>query len=388
MSKKFQKKQSTHQSTHKANTHQHFFDTKSNSSFFNTEKAGSPSFFSASPPVIQKQTTQEQENNTGLPDGLKAGVENLSGISLDDVKVHRNSDKPAQVQALAYAQGSDIHLAPGQEKHLPHEAWHVVQQKQGRVQPTAQIRENVNINDNPGLEKEADVMGAKASHSTLPRQLKSVSTKTIDIIQAVGIGKKIYKALQIMYRLFDFKGKSPEGLEEALAKYDDAKFKSASEFLEVFIAENPQFENLADLKTAKSKSIERGADERDQKMRANRVPKKPMKAVVDSDAIEHAVYRHTYEGIEKAKKILSATSGDVAVFPQGTNIDKIAMLINNHQEVEWKTRSGSSVKADLMIDGMTVRVYGDQMGKEVHVETFFPLNLSVPREELQKLWSK
>ena len=29
--------------------------------------------------------------------------------------------------ALAYAQGSDIHLAPGQEQHLPHEAWHVVQ---------------------------------------------------------------------------------------------------------------------------------------------------------------------------------------------------------------------------------------------------------------------
>ena len=26
----------------------------------------------------------------------------------------------------------DIHLGPGQEKHLPHEAWHVVQQKQGQ----------------------------------------------------------------------------------------------------------------------------------------------------------------------------------------------------------------------------------------------------------------
>ncbi|HAP61901.1 MAG TPA: hypothetical protein DCR93_21180, partial [Cytophagales bacterium] len=34
--------------------------------------------------------------------------------------------------------GTDIHLAPGQQKHLPHEAWHVVQQKQGRVKPTLQ----------------------------------------------------------------------------------------------------------------------------------------------------------------------------------------------------------------------------------------------------------
>jgi hypothetical protein len=105
---------------------------------------------------------QRKENNTGLPDNLKIGMENLSGISLDDVKVHRNSDKPAQLQAHAYAQGTDIHLGAGQEKHLPHEAWHVVQQKQGRVKPTMQLKGKVNVNDNSGLEREADVMGAKA----------------------------------------------------------------------------------------------------------------------------------------------------------------------------------------------------------------------------------
>src|SRR5687767_11322353 len=85
-------------------------------------------------------TSQPRQNNTGLPDNLKAGVEALSGYSMDDVKVHFNSDKPTQLQALAYAQGTDIHIAPGQEKHLPHEAWHVVQQKQGRVQPTMQMK--------------------------------------------------------------------------------------------------------------------------------------------------------------------------------------------------------------------------------------------------------
>ena len=76
---------------------------------------------------------QRKENNTGLPDNLKSGIEKLSGIPMDDVKVHRNSDKPAQLNAHAYAQGNEIHLGSGQEKHLPHEAWHVVQQKQGRV---------------------------------------------------------------------------------------------------------------------------------------------------------------------------------------------------------------------------------------------------------------
>lgn len=113
----------------------------------------------------QQQPLQKKENNTGLPDNLKTGMENLSGMSLDDVKVHRNSDKPAQLQAHAYAQGTDIHLGPGQEKHLPHEAWHVVQQKQGRVKPTTQMKVKSYINDDVGLEKEADVMGNKAFQS-------------------------------------------------------------------------------------------------------------------------------------------------------------------------------------------------------------------------------
>jgi DNA-binding transcriptional regulator of glucitol operon len=104
---------------------------------------------------------EEKTNNTGLPDNLKTRVENLSGYSMDDVNVHYNSPKPAQLQALAYTQGADIHVAPGQEKHLPHEAWHVVQQKQGRVQPTMQMK-GVNVNDDEGLEKEADEMGKEA----------------------------------------------------------------------------------------------------------------------------------------------------------------------------------------------------------------------------------
>jgi hypothetical protein len=104
---------------------------------------------------------QKKKNNTGLLDNLKSGMENISGHSLDDVKVHYNSPKPAQLNAHAYAQGSNIHLASGQEKHLPHEAWHVVQQKQGRVKPTTSVN-GMAVNDNIGLEKEADVMGAKA----------------------------------------------------------------------------------------------------------------------------------------------------------------------------------------------------------------------------------
>lgn len=104
----------------------------------------------------------QKKNETGMPDNLKAGIEDLSGFSMDDVRVHYNSDKPATVQALAYTQGTDIHVAPGQEQHLPHEAWHVAQQMAGRVEPTTEVG-GLPVNDNVDLEHEADVMGAKAN---------------------------------------------------------------------------------------------------------------------------------------------------------------------------------------------------------------------------------
>ncbi len=114
---------------------------------------------------------EEQPNNTGLPDRLKTGIEGLSGYSMNDVRVHYNSPKPAQLQAFAYTQGTAIHVAPGQEKYLPHEAWHVVQQKQGRVRPTLQLQ-GVGVNDNEGLEKEADAMGARAIGNGVTLQRK------------------------------------------------------------------------------------------------------------------------------------------------------------------------------------------------------------------------
>ncbi|MFZ6757898.1 DUF4157 domain-containing protein [Undibacterium sp. Ji50W] len=109
--------------------------------------------------------TSSKTNNTGLSESLKSGIENLSGLSMNHVKVHYNSSKPAQLNAHAYAQGSEIHVAPGQEQHVPHEAWHVVQQAQGRVRPTMQKKGGIPVNDDRGLEEEADRMGLKAMQS-------------------------------------------------------------------------------------------------------------------------------------------------------------------------------------------------------------------------------
>lgn len=111
--------------------------------------------------VLNAPAQRKASNSTGLGGDLQSGLEQLSGIDLSGVRVHYNSPKPAQLQALAYAQGQDIHVAPGQEQHLPHEGWHVVQQMQGRVAPTMDYAGTA-INDDAGLEREADVMGDKA----------------------------------------------------------------------------------------------------------------------------------------------------------------------------------------------------------------------------------
>lgn len=130
------------------------------------------------PPVAQRAAASP--NRTGLPDGLKAGVESLSGMSMDHVQVHYNSSRPAEVGALAYARGSEIHMAPGQERHLPHEAWHLVQQQQGRVQPTMQAH-GVAINDDARLEHEAESMGARALRGPAPMQRVSSSAREGDV---------------------------------------------------------------------------------------------------------------------------------------------------------------------------------------------------------------
>jgi hypothetical protein len=167
----------------------------------------------------QQPPLQRKANSTGMPDQLKSGVENLSGHAMDDVKVHYNSNKPAKLQAHAYAQGADIHLAPGQEKHLPHEAWHVAQQKQGRVKPTLQMKQGTPVNDDAGLEKEADIMGAKSLASGGP---------TTAPLQKKGLPKKGKKPAQAKFTAAGSKGidvdqsahAGTEGVAQLLITYD------------------------------------------------------------------------------------------------------------------------------------------------------------------------
>ena len=183
-----------------------------------------------------QRKTDSPPNKTGLPDNLKAGIESLSGIDIGDVRVQRNSSKPAQLNALAYTQGSQIHLGPGQERHLPHEAWHAVQQKQGRVKPNFQVG-NVRINNDVGLENQADIMGAKALqiHSTAP------AADSATQVPVRALSKASYPSfVQRKYDFVGFNMKPRDPLEESFQKATDvvnALTGSNNKYLQFFKTE-------------------------------------------------------------------------------------------------------------------------------------------------------
>lgn len=109
-------------------------------------------------PLMQKKAKEQTELFKNSPAQLKS--DNKAKVAEMGIDVTYNSSEPAKVGAHAFAQGNSIHIASGQEKHLAHEVGHVIQQAEGRVKPTKVVN-NVPINDNPSLEKEATVIGKK-----------------------------------------------------------------------------------------------------------------------------------------------------------------------------------------------------------------------------------
>lgn len=118
----------------------------------------------------KKKAIQKKEEPH--PDPRVASIEKESGISFADVKIHYASDKPKEFGALAYAYGNDVYLGSGQEKHLKHELGHVVQQRQGIVSPTMNLK-GIPINLDYKLEKSANI----------PNNKDNISEKSTPIMQ-------------------------------------------------------------------------------------------------------------------------------------------------------------------------------------------------------------
>jgi hypothetical protein len=133
---------------------------KAETSQFADDKKKKPASMKAAP-------TSSSPNK--MPEHVQQKMESTMNADFSNVNIHVGS-KASSVGALAYTQGNDIHFAQGKfnpntqsgQNLLGHELAHVVQQRAGRVKATTSVN-GLPVNDDRSLEKEADVMGAKAA---------------------------------------------------------------------------------------------------------------------------------------------------------------------------------------------------------------------------------
>lgn len=127
--------------------------------------------------------TPPERQHPDLPLDLQMNMESSFGQDFSGVDIHRNSQQAQHMNALAYTQGESIHFAPGEfnphsergRNLIGHEFAHIVQQRSGVVQPTAVLGKGLEINDNQGLENEADTLGRKAVQGEAVREYQSPS---------------------------------------------------------------------------------------------------------------------------------------------------------------------------------------------------------------------
>ncbi|HEY0986323.1 MAG TPA: DUF4157 domain-containing protein [Kofleriaceae bacterium] len=127
---------------------------------------------------------------------VRSKMERAFGVDFSSVRIFEGERAPA-LGARAYAQGAEIHFAPGEyrpdsargQEILGHELAHVVQQHQGRVGATHEMN-GIGVNGDAALEHEADELGARAARGesahgarsavlARPAPLPSLTTRTV-----------------------------------------------------------------------------------------------------------------------------------------------------------------------------------------------------------------
>lgn len=134
------------------------------------------------PPALQlkKNSTSIRSGHTNssgqkrnMPAQLREKMEDSFGHKFSNVAIHENSSKATNLNAKAFTSGNEIHFAPGEYKPnersgqelLGHELTHVVQQREGNIPATTQLK-GIGINSDQKLESEADQKGRTAAKGT------------------------------------------------------------------------------------------------------------------------------------------------------------------------------------------------------------------------------
>src|SRR3954471_12369094 len=123
----------------------------------------------ATPAAVARAAAPPSSAGERVPAGVRPQMEQALGADFSAVRIHAGPEAQA-IGALAYAQGTDLHFAPGQyqpdsprgQELLGHELTHVMQQARGRVSAPHQAKGG-SIHNDPALEREADERGASAA---------------------------------------------------------------------------------------------------------------------------------------------------------------------------------------------------------------------------------
>lgn len=193
-----------------------------------------------------------------MPAEIQAKMENSFGADFSNVSIHQG-DQAGAINAKAFTQGNDIHFAPGQydpqsrqgQELLGHELTHVVQQRQGRVQGTTQLK-GVSINDNTSLEQEADKMGEKAASSSnkTPASFLSRSHNGSSVVQ-----KKDSLDIQDALNWYKNKGKNVVYSDELASDLYKSAGSSYKALYESVLSEKSINENFVRLVAAAQTSL-------------------------------------------------------------------------------------------------------------------------------------
>ena len=151
-------------------------------------------------PNLESNILSLRRGGQPLSESARDHFEPRFGQDFSQVRVHTDAqaaESARTVNAKAYTVGQDMVFSAGQyapetsegRRLMAHELTHVVQQMQGRVKPTIQIK-GVSINNDAGLEREAYVMGIKALQITRIDQATTGSAhQDVRLLQREGNNK-------------------------------------------------------------------------------------------------------------------------------------------------------------------------------------------------------
>lgn len=201
---------------------------------------------------------KERDKSTGIPIHIKHYIENQTGLSYDDVRIHYNSSKPSQFKALGYTQGKNVFLGQGQEKHLMHELCHVAQQKKGLVKPTSFIEKSA-LNDNAKLEKEAELCEEQYKSKMPIQMLRQAVAQGSKTMEKKGLsGNSLRYHTLACYELEGYEGDAVwSNHEHWMGKGEGDHAEDAiCDLIEEYVAYKVQTESLSEGDVLKDKTLE------------------------------------------------------------------------------------------------------------------------------------